>query len=197
MRLKLDARGRRLLRRLPVVNVYSVAELLLMAGLAMQAARLVWAVVTPVAPLGDWRPAQPVVPGSPSTILSSFDPFFRLQGAAQTPATVTALQLTLFGTRIDEAMGRGSAILAGPDGVQQSVAIGDEIQPGVRLKAVAFDHVVIDRGGAEETLYLDQSDAPGEAGAPPPTSSGAGVRIGQLRSDIGFIPRLDGGRVSG
>ncbi|WP_342657587.1 type II secretory protein PulC [Sphingomonas sp. NY01] len=201
MRLKLDARGRRLLRRLPVVNVYSVAELLLMAGLAIQAARLVWAVVTPVAPLGDWRPAQPVVPGSPSTILSGFDPFFRLQGATQAPATVTALQLTLFGTRIDEAMGRGSAILAGPDGVQQSVAIGDEIQPGVRLKAVAFDHVVIDRGGAEETLYLDQSDAPGasggEAGAPPPSAGGAGVRIGQLRSDIGFIPRLDGGRVSG
>ena len=39
MRLKLDVRARRLLRRLPVVNVYSVAELALMAGLAVQGAR--------------------------------------------------------------------------------------------------------------------------------------------------------------
>ena len=48
MRLKLDARGRAILRRLPSVNVYSAAELLLLAGLAVQAARLVWTIVTPV-----------------------------------------------------------------------------------------------------------------------------------------------------
>jgi general secretion pathway protein C len=224
MRLKLDARARRLLRRLPVVNVYSVAELALMAGLAVQGARLLWAIATPVGPLGDWRPAGVTVPGSPVALLTSFDPFFRLQQTAAGPATVTALQLTLFGIRLDEATGRGSAIVAGPDGVQQSVAVGDEIQPGVVLKAVAFDHITLDRGGAQEDLFLDQSGptSPGSSsggvppgggppterptmpgrgmqGPPPPpgAAGGGGVPVAQLRQEIGFIPRLDGGRISG
>lgn len=93
MRLKLDARARRWLRRLPVINIYSVAELALMAALAAQLARLFWAIVTPVSPLGDWRPAGVVLPGSASSILSGFDPFFRLGGQAG-PATVTTLQLS-------------------------------------------------------------------------------------------------------
>jgi general secretion pathway protein C len=206
MRLKLDARARRWLRRLPVINIYSVAELALMTALAAQVARLFWAIVTPVSPLGDWRPAGVVVPGSAASILASFDPFFRLGGPAG-PVTVTTLQLTLFGIRLDEASGRGSAILAGPDGVQNSVGVGEEVQPGIRLKAVAFDHVTLDRGGTSEDLYLDQSRAltaagaatPGAAPALPgvPTAPNTGVRVNQLRSEIGFIPRIDGGRVSG
>ena len=199
MRLFMDGRARRLFRRVPPVNIYSMAELGLLAALAVQSARLVWAVAAPVGPLGDWRPAAPVVAGLPADALASFDPFFRLEGDAG-PTTVTSLQLTLFGTRIDEAQGGGSAIVAGPDGVQQAVAVGQEVAPGVRLKAVAFDHVTLDRGGAEEDLFLDQSGAitpvrPGAAGAPP--APGGGVPVGQLRSEIGFIPRIDGGRVSG
>ena len=203
MRLKLDARGRRLLARFPTVSVYSVAELLLLAGLAAQAARLVWAIVTPVSPLGDWRPAPVAEVASPVALLNGFDPFFRV-GAASAPAVVTSLQLTLFGTRVDEAMGKGSAILAGPDGVQRAIAVGEEIQPGVTLKAVAFDHVTVDRGGASEDLFLDQSGgarAPTGAAAMPaagvPPQPGAGVPLAQLRQEIGFIPRIDNGRVSG
>ena len=209
MRLKLDARTRRLLRRLPVVNVYSLAELILIAGLATQSARLVWTLVTPVSPLGDWRPAQITVPGRPYDVLAGFDPFFRLGGAQPGPATVTSLQLTLFGIRVDEASGRGAAILAGPDNIQKSVAVGEEIQPGVRLKAVAFDHITIDRGGTAEDLFLVQSDAPaagappggtpapGAPLAPPPPGAAPAIRADQIRNEIGFIPRIDGGRISG
>jgi general secretion pathway protein C len=199
MRLTLDARGRAILRRLPAVNLYSVAELALLVGLAVQAARLIWTVLTPVSPLGDWRPAPVAEVASPVATLTGFDPFFRLSGTG-VPATVTSLQLTLFGTRTDEATGRGSAILAGADGVQRSIAVGEEIQPGVTLKAVAFDHVTIDRGGAAEDLFLDQSGgvAPvvAAAGALPP-QPGAGVTVAQLKQDVGFIPRIDRGRVSG
>lgn len=205
MRLLMDARARRILRRIPVINVYSLAELTLLVVLAVQVARLAWAVATPVSPLGDWRPAGATLAGTPYDILTGFDPFFRLGGDQPGPSAVTSLRLTLFGTRIDEAMGRGSAIIAGPDGVQNSVAVGEEIAPGVRLKAVAFDHVVIDRGGAEENLFLDQSGgvqvgqpgAPASAAAPgAPVQPGA-VPVAQLRSEIGFIPRIDSGRISG
>ena len=207
MRLELDARARRLLRHLPRTNLYSALELVLLAALAVQCARLLWVIVTPVGPLGAWRPEQPGVAGSPIEILRGFDPFFRSAPVAG-PAVVTSLQLTLYGTRIDEAVGGGSAIIAGPDGVQMSVAVGDEIVPGVKLKAVAFDHVTVDRGGVAEDLFLDQSGAvqpvvPAVPGAPPalpgavPPAAGGAIKLAQVQADIGFIPRVDGGRVSG
>jgi general secretion pathway protein C len=210
MRLVLDARARALLRRLPRTNVYSALELLLLAGLAVQCARLFWVLATPVSPLGPWQPVQPGFAGSPTAMLQGFDPFFRLSGGDGKPAVVTSLQLTLFGTRTNDATGGGSAIIAGPDGVQTSYAVGDEISPGVKLKAVAFDHVTIDRGGAAEDLFIDQSrtvvpvtpvpaaTGPSLLGPPPsPPAVGRGVSPAQVRTDIGFIPRVDGGRVSG
>ena len=223
MRLVLDARARALLRRLPRTNVYTALELLLLAGLAVQCARLFWVLVTPVGALGPWQPVRSGFSGSPTAVLQGFDPFFRLSGGADNKTVVvTSLQLTLFGTRVNEAMGGGSAIIAGPDGLQQSFAVGDEITPGVTLKAVAFDHVTIDRGGAAEDLFLDQSGAvsavepppqtgtvpsllpnapnlPALPNAPPPNVPGArgGLSPAQLRADIGFIPRVDGGKISG
>lgn len=215
MRLSPSPRLRTLLRRIPAVNLYSLGELLLLGILAIQCARLFWAIVTPVGPLGDWRVAQPGVGGSAVAILRGFDPFFRVSGAQGATTAVTSLQLTLFGTRIDDATGLNSAIIAGPDGVQNSVGLGQEIVPGVRLKAVAFDHVTIDRGGKAEELYIDQSSgAVPAASAPvttslstaptasPPVGSAAagmppGVNASQLKSDIGLTPRIDGGRITG
>jgi len=202
MRLKFDARARAILRRVPVVNVYSAAEIALLGVLAVQCARLVWIVVTPIAPLGAWAPAGPVLPGDPAGVFASFDPFYRVSGVQTQAAAVTSLQLTLFGTRIDEAQGRGSAIIAGPDGVQKSVSVGEEVAPGVMLKSVAFDHVTLDRGGASEDLFLPQSDggsvavaapAPGAVAAP----ATATTSVADLRADLSAIPRIDGGRVTG
>ena len=211
MRLVLDARARAFLRRIPVTKVYSWVEILLIGLLAVQAARLVWAVLTPVGAVGLWQPEQPGIGGSPRAILQGFDPFFRISGGdAAGPVAVTDLQLTLFGIRIDEAQGGGSAIIAGPDGVQQSVGVGQEIMPGVRLKAVAFDHVTIDRGGVPQDLFIVQPEQAAVPAVPvgPPLIGGAppvslapvgpqGLTAARLRSDIGVIPRIDDGRVSG
>ena len=158
MRLALDPRARRLLRRVPRTTVYSVAELALLSLLALQAARLIWILVTPVDPVGDWRTASalraPVT--ASSELLGSFDPFFRLSGDAG-PIAVTSLSLKLYGVREDRASGRGSAIISTPDGQQKSFAVGEEIIPGVTLQAVNFDSVTIARGGTTEQLFLDQS----------------------------------------
>jgi general secretion pathway protein C len=210
MRLVLSGRARALLRRLPRTNVYSVAEIVLIALLAIQAARLVWVIVTPVTPLGDWRATQPGGPASVD-LLRGFDPFFRLAGSETKPAAVTSLQLTLFGIRLNEATGQGAAIIATPDGTQDSYAVGQEIMPGATLKAVAFDHISIDRGGTVEDLYIDQSKPvaatePLPAGATTTTEAprvtlqdlnSRGLSLDQIRSGIGFIPRIDGGEVTG
>lgn len=210
MRLVLDARARAFLRRFPRTNVYSALELLLLAVLAVQCARLFWTLVTPVGALGAWQPVRPGFTGSPTAILQGFDPFFRLSGGDGKPIVVTSLQLTLFGTRSNDATGGGSAIIGGPDGVQQSFAVGDEVRPGVRLKAVAFDHVTLDRGGTGEDLFIDQSGpvdpvAPAAVAAGPallpnpplPPTPAAAPSAASFRTDIGFIPRVDKGRISG
>jgi general secretion pathway protein C len=211
MRLVLSARARALLRRLPRSNVYSLAELVLIALLAVQCARLVWVIVTPVTPLGDWRPMRPGSVGAPGDVLRGFDPFFRLSAGEAQPAAVTSLQLTLYGIRVNEATGGGSAIIATPDGTQKSYAIGDEIMPGATLKAVTFDHISIDRGGTIEDLYIDQSK-PVAAVEPLPAGvslttdaprvtlqdlNSRGLSLDQIRQGIGFIPRIDNGRITG
>ncbi len=186
MRLSLDSRARRLLRRLPVVTVYSALEIALLSLLALQCARLVWAAVTPVGPIGEWKiPALLGGPANASLALGDFDPFFRLAGPAA-PVVVTSLAIGLFGIRVDRASGRDSAILSTPDGVQSSYAVGDEIMPGVTLAAVREDGVTLSRGGVREQIFLDQSvpaaNATPAGGATPAT---------------GLTPRIVNGIVSG
>lgn len=128
------------------------------AGAGLLLARAIWLAITPAGALGDGQMPMP-----PTLAGVAVDPFFP-QGQAEADA-VSGLDLALVGTRVDAASGRGSAIIAAPDGQQQSYATGDEIMPGVRLVAVAFDSVTLDRGGARETLNIDQSGpVPGQDG---------------------------------
>lgn len=212
MRLAIDPRRWRILRRLPRSSLLSLTELVLLALLAVQCARLFWAIVTPVGPLGAWQPASgPDLARARAVLASGFDPFFRL-GRAQGPAVITSLQLKLFGTRVDEATGRGAAIIAGADNIQSSYSVGEAIQPGVTLASVGYDSVAIARGGAEERLYLDQSGAAPiaappsvsvnsallSAPAPAAVSSAPGtVQLAELQSKLALAPRQMGGRVTG
>ena len=210
MRLALDPRARRLLRRLPRNTVYSAMELVLLSLLAVQCARLAWTLVTPLGPVGDWKAGsalRPVAPGS-SAVLGSFDPFFRLSGGGATPAVVTSLNLKLFGVREDRASGRGSAIIGTPDGQQRSFAVGEEIMPGVTLTAVGYDNVTVSRGGTAEQLFLDQSTpatvvapaVPPPAVAPPPPPVPT-VTVNPMQTETGneiqVQPRIEAGRVTG
>jgi general secretion pathway protein C len=124
----------------------------LLAMLAMQSARLIWALGSPVGPVGP--PA--LASARSAAVIDGFDPFFRLQPASTSNA-VTSLPLKLFGTRRDSATGQGSAIIATPDGIQSSYAVGEILMPGVKLWAVGSDEVTLDRGGSKEKLFLDQS----------------------------------------
>jgi general secretion pathway protein C len=185
--------------------LYQIAEFALIAIIAVVAARLVWGLFTPLGPVGDWKVANTRASGDES-ILARFDPFFRT-GAATSggPAVVTNLPIKLFGVRVNQAIGRGSAIIATPDGVQSSFAVGDEIMPGVKLKAVMFEGVTIDRGGVDEQIFLDQSVAAKVANpttAPPPVQAMAvapppPTATSTLTNEIGFMPRTEKGQVTG
>ena len=137
---------------------------LLLVLIAVQAARLLWILVDAGRPgrrlagLGRARRARRRCQPRRASIPSS------ASRATAGPAVVTSLNLKLYGVREDRATGRGSAIIALPDGRQLSFAVGEEIMPGVALAAVGFDNVTIDRGGARR------------ADLPRPVRAGAGRR---------------------
>jgi general secretion pathway protein C len=185
----------------------------LLALIALQLARLIWVVVTPVGPVGDWRAAGSEPPPASTYAIGSFDPFFRLSGSTG-PVTVTSLNLKLFGIRQDQASGQGSAIIAGSNGEQRSFAVGEEIEPGVVLKAVDFDSVTISRGGADEQLFMDQSQQPATAAppaapqtAPPPVvvQPSTAVEPGSrpvppsklYPNEVSMAPRMNGTQLTG
>jgi len=117
-------------------------------------------------------PAPPPMPApavADRDLLARLDPFF---GPAPNGETlpVTSLPLSLHGVRWETATGRGSAILALADGQQTVFLIGDEVSDGVRLVAVALDHVVLERDGVREALWManasgSQPAAPAETGS--------------------------------
>jgi len=200
-RLALTMRGGRLLERLPRLTVYSAAELLLLVLLAVQGARLIWILAAPPGPVGDWKASSGLLPAS-SNVLAGFDPFFRLSAGG--PVVVTSLNLRLHGVREDRATGRGSAIIALPDGRQMSFAVGEEIMPGVILTAVGFDNVTISRSGTAEQIFLDQSEPAAVAGGSSTTPVPPGapqVVTPQMApaagAAINFQPRIAGSGING
>ncbi|HEX8225620.1 MAG TPA: type II secretion system protein N [Allosphingosinicella sp.] len=211
MRLAFDSR--RLIGRARGVNGWTLLEFALLALIALQCARLIWTAATPLGPLGDWR-TDVDRPVGATGALADFDPFFRLSGTGG-PVTVTSLNLKLFGIRQDQVSGQGSAIIAGSDGQQRSIAVGEEIEPGVTLKAVGFDSVTIGRGGADEQLFMDQSQDPATVPAPntpsptaptPPVTQpttavepgGPPVAPSKLYpNEVSMAPRMNGTQLTG
>lgn len=189
---------------------------LLIGGLALvlivQLVRLAYALLTPGTPLGDWQPKMPqeMAPAARAELFARVDPFYRtVATGTQGSSTVTSLQIQLFGIRMNYGSELGSAIIAGADGVQNSIGVGEEIQPGVKLAAVRFDHVEIDNQGKRELLYLDQAQgAAVAAGTATPTLSAPQqtnatisgtipISPMSIRAGISFSPRSEGGRVTG
>jgi general secretion pathway protein C len=186
---------------LPLVTL---AEIVLIGSIAWATTVLFWTLVRPFGPIGRWQAGTATGVVADPALLTRFDPFFR-DAVAVGSTNVTSLPLKLFGTRLDQAMGRGSAIIATPEGLQSSFAVGEEIVPGVKLKSVAFDSVTIDRGGVSEQLFLDQSVAAPVASG---TASSTGVpnvpaaaispfHAQALAMGVAFAPRVEKGAITG
>jgi general secretion pathway protein C len=199
MRVALARKG----LKLPRANPAAVAEGALITIVLLLAGRLAWTLFSPLAGAGE-APVQPV--SRPLAVLGAFDPFFRMSDGAAGPAVVTALDLKLFGVRQDQVSGRGSAIIGPPSGTQRSIAVGEEVAPGVVLTRVDFDSVTIRRNGAEEQLFMDQPEGGTAAPAAPPQLAAPSARVASaapapvpagLDRAIAFSPRMAGGAFAG
>src|SRR5690606_11699292 len=122
-------------------RVRAAVETALALVLVVQLGRLVWIAVEPApdAPAAATHPVQPV----DYSIFQRFDAFFRTGGQSSLAedAAAGSGQMRLFGLRSDGA-GGGSAIIGLADGRQQSVAVGETIEPGLTLQSVGSDHVL-------------------------------------------------------
>lgn len=199
-------------KRLPAVSLHDLLWWTLAAAIALLGAQLFWIIVTPVSPLGDWRPAgvRVMSPAGRAALFASFDPFNRSAAVrpAAGPDTVTSLSLTLYGIRLNASSGGGSAIIAAADGVQKVYRVGAEVMPGVTLAAVHFDHVGLSHNGGTELLYLDQSkpaanvapaaatiaQAPASAAPAPPETQ---LTADAVRQGLAFKPQVQDGKVMG
>jgi general secretion pathway protein C len=204
------------------VSLYTLLAAVLLTFAMVQGARFMWALFTPVAPVGNWKVTQAsqIPEGARAELFAAFDPFYRTEIAATTDAEkITSLPVKLFGIRSNEASGSGSAIIADAAGLQNSFATGEEIMPGVILNSVAFDHVVLSNNGSIEKLYLDQSipatsvggkitRLPGVSSAPTSSSNAGsapvagGTGSGKLSAEnvaknVGLAPRNSNGQVTG
>ncbi len=185
-------------------DVYLWAKALLLTGVAIQAMRLIWTLVTPVGPLGEWRPAsaRALPPQLQMSVLAAVDPFARA-GIVATAPVAAELSVTLYGVRSEGGLGGGAAIIGLPDGTQQSFYVGEEVAPGVTLAAVHFDYVLLDRGGQQQQkLFLLGSEESAVTAATAPTATAAPTVSGALtaasiKQAVALSPRNRDGRVTG
>jgi general secretion pathway protein C len=181
-------------RRLLPSDVYLWLKALLLALVAIQSARLLWTIVTPVGPLGDWRPAspRPLPLATQTALLATLDPFFRTNAlaAASQPAPAVPADIQLYGTR---AGASASAIIGKAGGEQKSYVIGEDVAPGVKLVSVLFDRVVLESGGNRSELVMPSMDGSALSqigGGPTP----AAATIAQA---FDLKPRQSGTQVTG
>ena len=167
---------------------------LLVAVLAVQGARLIWTAVTPVGPLGDWRPAgvMAIPSAAQAAVIAAVNPFDRM---ATVGATVSRpSDLKLFGVRASAGAIPGGAIIGLPDGQQISVSVGEPVMPNVVLVAVGFDYAEVDRQGTRQRLFMDQDKPPetlgtGGASAAPQIAATSTPTVEAVRAAVSFSPR--------
>lgn len=186
----------------------TAVEVALAVLLAAQAARLLWLLVSPPGPVGDWPPADAGLPSGPAPALAlAFDPFH--PGAHARPATAGGSSTyRLHAVRI--AGDAGSAILSGGNGgAQAAFHVGDEIAPGVTLAGVGAGHALLATGSGLQRVELDSSTStlpprPAAAAgslpsAAPPASSAESTAVdpAALLAQAGLRARTEGGRITG
>ena len=185
-------------------------EIALGLALVVQTAQLILIVIDPGAAPPDIARAAPP-PLADLNVFQRFDPFSRgLGGTVAAPAAGGGYRL--FGLR-QGGPGGGSAIIGLADGRQMSVGVGEEIEPGVTLKAVGYESVTLSRGAADEVLAFaevpvsapvavtaDPDPVVASPAAPAPAAAASEARLidpARLMAQASLRPRLQGARVKG
>ncbi len=158
-------------------------------------------VVIPASRQNIWNPDISEVKSIDSSILHTFDPFHRDAPVSSAPTSISApettLDLKVFGMRADIGGNSSSAIIQTPDNKQASYFLGDEIIPGVTLKQVEIDYVILNRNGVLERLSR-QGKAEDEQNIMLALAAKTlSFKAADLINDVRFYPHREGRNVIG
>ena len=178
-----------LLRLRPWVNAVLVLILML------PVARLTWRWVLPKRPALS-APARPQAAAAPlpGLVLDLGDlRRSALFGVAAVAAPGGELPVSRWPLKLTGVIAAGespasAAVFDGADPKQRSIRVGMDIQPGVTLKAVLADHVVIRNQGRDERLNLQKPQAGSNAIAPAQTSPSSAYPPGVTPAGASFAP---------
>nr|WP_295371314.1 type II secretion system protein N [uncultured Sphingosinicella sp.] len=141
-------------------------------------------------------PLPPASVAAPVTYAPPPPPPASMQPAATTGGLVL---IGVFGG----GPGGGTAVIATPDGVQRRIPVGREFQPGLTLKAVGIDHVILGSASGDQKLEFGKAGATAVVSAPPPPAgasppaSDAIRRAETMAYRLGLQPVKSDGRVTG
>ncbi|GEM_PF-3004505 len=147
------------------------------------------------------------------SILGRFSPFHRDRTEIPplpTPETLgdapeTDLNLKVFGMRADFGGESSSAIIQTPDGRQATYYIGDEIIPGVKLKQVDIDYIILERNGNIERLSRQGKEGSGQSSGKASGANFAALlpsgtkkyKAIELINNVRFYPAREGREIIG
>lgn len=153
-------------------RVVEITEAAAAAFIGFQIAQLAWALMTPAGPLAPIATAESDRAARIEPLRSDFDPFLSPASASVgVDASQSEGGLVLFAVRVNVSGRGGSAIIGHAEEGQAAYEVGEAIAPGVILRAVASDHVVIERGGARRRLNF-------------PLDSPTGIRPAAVNADV-------------
>ena len=176
----------RLLKVEPAARL--AVEVALIVAIGGLVARMIWLALAPqpaVAayserPLPTMQTTQVGRIDADVSLLVRTNPF---EGAGSVTEVVedapeTQLNLKLIGLRAESGPNPGTATIVLPNNQQKKFSEGEEVLPGVELKSVLSDRVILNRNGIDEVLrlnnrsgrfsVLDSDGAPAETTSAPP-----------------------------
>ena len=140
-------------------------DIALVAALAISLAYWTWVALTPRAVAAPALASQLDIPASGPIVRRNLFGGAQNGSPAATPDAAPAARLNLTGVVAPGAPGTGRAVFKLENGKPAIANVGEAVMPGVILKEVHPDHVVVARDGAFERITLDRRAATAETQA--------------------------------
>ncbi|WAH65210.1 type II secretion system protein N [Xanthomonas hortorum] len=148
----------------------------LLAVLALQCARLLWVLITPIGPLGT---------GQVTTVANADVPALRRDVFYRSVPESNSDGIVLHGVRAGGT--QAAAFLSNGDGKQGAYRVGDAVVPGVVVHAIASDHVLLRASNGVRRLALVESMASSSSASPAANATTSASSAPAVMSNVGTV----------
>ncbi|NHF66357.1 type II secretion system protein N [Xanthomonas hortorum] len=155
-------------------GVRTAVACVLLAVLALQCARLLWVLITPIGPLGT---------GQVATVANADLPALRRDVFYRSGPESNSDGIVLHGVRAGGT--QAAAFLSSGDGKQGAYRVGDAVVPGVVVHAIASDHVLLRASNGLRRLALVESTAASSSASPATSATTATSAAPAVMSNVG------------